>query len=59
MAVNRYLGIITSNVNGLTIPLKRHSMTEWIKTNKQANKTKTHVYTAYKGHISELNTHAD
>lgn len=31
MAIISYLSIITSNVNGLNSPMKRHTMTEWIK----------------------------
>ena len=31
MAISTYLPIITLNVNGLNGPIKRHSMTEWIK----------------------------
>ena len=30
MAVNNYLLIITSNVNGLNAPIKRHRIAEWI-----------------------------
>ena len=31
MAISTYLLIITLNVNGLTAPIKRHRVTEWIK----------------------------
>lgn len=31
MAINAYLSIIILNENGLNIPIKRHSMMEWIK----------------------------
>ena len=30
MAMNNYLSIITLNVNGLTAPIKRHRIAEWI-----------------------------
>ena len=31
MALNTYLSIITPNVTGLNVPVKRHRVTEWIK----------------------------
>ena len=31
MAISTYLLIITLNVNGLNVPIKRHTVTEWIK----------------------------
>ena len=31
MAMNKYLSIITVNVNGLNDPIKRHRITEWIR----------------------------
>ena len=31
MAISAFLLIITINVNGLNAPIKRHSITEWIK----------------------------
>ena len=31
MAISTYLSIITLNVNGLNVPIKRHRVTEWIK----------------------------
>ena len=31
MAMNRYLSIITLNVNGLNAPIKRHTIAEWIR----------------------------
>ena len=31
MAVNKYLSIITLNVNGLNAPIKRHRVAEWIR----------------------------
>ena len=34
MATNTYLSIITSNVNGINIPIKRHRVAYWIKKQK-------------------------
>ena len=34
MAVNTYLSIITSNVNGLYAPINRHRQADWIKNQK-------------------------
>ena len=31
MAINTYVSIITLNVNGLNAPVKRHTVTDWIK----------------------------
>ena len=31
MAMNKYLSIITLNVNGLNVPVKRHRIVEWIR----------------------------
>ena len=31
MAMNKYLSIITLNVNGLNTPIKRHRVAEWIR----------------------------
>ena len=31
MAISTYLSIITLNVNGLNVPLKRHRVAEWIQ----------------------------
>ena len=30
MAKNKYLSIITLNMNGLKVPIKRHRIAEWI-----------------------------
>ena len=35
MAISTYLPIITLNVNGLNAPIKRHSMADWMKKQKQ------------------------
>ena len=52
MAMNRYLSIITLNVNGLNAPMKRHRITEWIR-----NLTNTHA--AYRRPTSEQKTYTD
>ena len=31
MAMNKYLPIITLNINGLNVPIKRHGTAEWIR----------------------------
>ena len=31
MAMNKYLSIITLNINGLNAPIKRHRVAEWIR----------------------------
>ena len=33
-AMNKYLSIITLNVNGLNGPIKRHKITEWIRNHE-------------------------
>ena len=38
MALNLYLSLITLNVSRINIPIKRHKVSEWIKSNKQTNK---------------------
>ena len=47
-----YLPIITLNVNGLNVQLKRHRVTEWVKN-------KTQLYAACKGLILDVKTPAD
>ena len=31
MAINSYLSVLTLNINGLNVPIKRHRVTEWIR----------------------------
>ena len=31
MAMNKYLSIITLNINGLNAPIKRHRVAEWLR----------------------------
>ena len=51
--MNKYLSIITLNVNRLNAPIKRHRIAEWIKKNM------THTYAAYKRPISGQQTYTD
>ena len=52
MAIGTCISIITSNVNGLNAPTKRHRLAEWIQS-------KTHIYAIYKKYTSDLKTHID
>ena len=47
MILNSYLSIVTLNVNGLNDPIKRHRVSDWIKS-------KTHLFTVYKRLILDL-----
>ena len=49
MARNKYLSIITLNVNGLYTPIKRHRIVEWIR------KHDPHIYFLQETHHSILN----
>ena len=42
---NKYLSIITLNVNGLNAPIKRHRIAEWIR------KHDTHIYCPQETHF--------
>ena len=52
MVIGTYVSIITLNVNGLSVPSKRHRLPEWIQN-------KTHIYAVYKRPTSDLGTHTD
>ena len=52
MAIGTYISIISSNVNGLHAPTKRHRLSEWIQN-------KTNIYAVYKKPTSDLKTHID
>ena len=39
MTMNKYLSIITLNVNGLNVPIKRHRVAEWIREQTLAGVT--------------------
>ena len=38
MAMNKYISVITLNINGLNAPIKRHTIAEWIR--KHEGRTK-------------------
>ena len=40
--MNKYLSIITLNINGLNVPFKRHRIAEWIR------KHAVYIYAVYK-----------
>ena len=50
-AINSYLSIVTLNVNGLSIPIKRHRVADWLKRSLQ--------YTGYKRPTLGQRTHID
>ena len=52
MTINTYLWKMTLNINGQNAPIKRHRMTELIKS-------KTHPYAAYKKLTFDVKIHAD
>ena len=47
MAVGTYILIITLNVSGLNVPIKRHRVTEWIKKITEFKKTEIISRTLY------------
>ena len=51
--MNKYLSIITSNVNGSNAPIKGLRVAKWIRNHD------THTYAAYKRPISEQKTYTD
>ena len=53
MAIGTYISIISSNVNGLNAPTKRHRLDEWIQ------KPDPYIYAVYKRPTSDLKTHTD
>ena len=53
MAISIYLSITILNVNGLNVPIKRHTVPEW----KQKNKINIHV--AYNKVTSVLKIHRE
>ena len=52
MPVRTYI-LYTLNVNGVSIPTKRHKLTEWIQ------KLDLYIYAVYKSPTSDLMTHTD
>ena len=51
MAMNKYLSIITLNVTGLNVPIKRHRIAEWIR------KHDPHIYCLQETHLSTEDLH--
>lgn len=49
MTLNSYLSIVTLNVNGLNDPIKRHRVSDWIKS-------KIQLFAVYKRFIFDLRT---
>ena len=52
MAMNKYLSIITLNINGLNAPIKRHTIAKWIRKHD-------HTYAASKRPTSEQKTYTN
>ena len=52
MAIGTYISIITSNVNGLNAPTKRHRLAKWIQKQDP-------ICAVYKKPTSDLKTHID
>ena len=53
MALNMYLSIISLNVNGLNVPIKRHRVAEWIR------KQDPYIYAVSKRPISDQKIYID
>ena len=51
MAINTYVSIITLNVNGLNVPIKRHRVANWKKEAKIFNMLSTRNSPYDKGYI--------
>ena len=51
MAMNKYLSIITLNVNGLNVPTERHRIAEWIR------KHDPHTYCLQETHLRTKDLH--
>ena len=52
MTINKYLSVITLNVNGLNAPNKRHRVDEWIR------KHDSHICCLQETHL-RIKTHTD
>ena len=52
MAIRAHISIITLNINGLNVPIKRNRLAEWIKN-------KTHMYAIFRRATSVLGTHTN
>ena len=51
MAINKYLSVITLNINGLNAPIKRHRVADWDKKAKSFNLLPTIHSPWGKGHF--------
>jgi len=51
MAINTYLSIITLNVNGTNVPIKKHRVADWIK------KQNPSICCLQETHLSAKNTY--
>ena len=51
MAMSKYLSIITLNINGLNVPIKRHRIVEWIR------KHDPHICCLQKAHLRTKDLH--
>ena len=49
MAISIYLSVITSEVNGLNSPFKRHRVAEWIKKQDSSMCYQQQTHFRYKG----------
>ena len=49
--MNKYLSIITLNVNGLNAPIKRHIVAEWIRKNDP------HIWCLQETHLRKKDVH--
>ena len=49
--MNKYLSILTLNVNGLNAPIKRHKIVEWIR------KHDTHICCLQETHLRKKDLH--
>ena len=51
MAINKYLSILTLNVNGLSAPVKTHRVAEWIR------KSDPHICCLEENHLRTKDLH--
>ena len=57
MAINTYLSIITLNVNGLNVPIKRHRVADYIRGTEWIRKQDPHIYCVQETHLRMNDTH--
>ena len=51
MAMNRYLSIITLNINSLNAPIKRHRIAEWMRNHEP------HIFCPQETHLRTKDLH--